>query len=298
MQDTRSRRLGLTKLELLVAAAFGLVIVGLSAMMLARHRENSQRVACINNLRVLGQAIHKYHEMTAEGENQRYLPPARIADGYATWAVLIAPHMIVKHPLHDWDKERSYFDQTDEVRQAALFAYLCPARRRPSVLSEAGDVRNDSHYPGALGDYGIVAGDGSVMPDWLSAKSNGAIVPAVNVKRKDDRIVFWEGVTGLNSLARGTQYTFLAGERHVSLDGFGQAASGDGSLYNGANPLSFARVAGPGFTLAPSMDAPVNKNFGSYHNGVVNFLMADTSYRSMTIDTSGAVLGQLARRGE
>ena len=81
-------------------------------MLLARHRESSQRVACINNLRVIGQAIYKYHEMTSEDEKQRYLPAARIADGYATWAVLIAPHMIAKHPLHEWDKQRSYFEQT------------------------------------------------------------------------------------------------------------------------------------------------------------------------------------------
>ena len=81
-------------------------------------------------------------------------------------------------------------------------------------------------------------------------------------------------------------------------DGFAQAAFGDGSLYNGANPLSFARGRAGVPVGDRRSDAPVNKNFGSYHNGVVNFLMADTSYRAMAIDTSGAVLGQLARRGE
>jgi Protein of unknown function (DUF1559) len=291
-------RRGLTKIELLVALAGGIVVIGLVAMFLARHRESSQRVACINNLRVIGQAIHAYHDASAADEKLRYLPPARIADGYATWAVLIAPHMIKSHPLHDWDKERTYFAQPDEVRRAALYAYLCPTRRRLSVVSEVGDVEKDTHFSGALGDYGIVAGDGSVMPDWLGENANGAIVSAVNVKRKDDRVVFWESVTGLNSLTRGTQYTFLVGERHVPIDGLGQASFGDGSLYNGANPASFARVAGPDFPLAPAMDAPFHKNFGSYHNGVVNFLMADTSYKTMTIDTSGTVLGQLARRGE
>lgn len=267
-------------------------------MLLAQHRENSQRVACINNLRVIGQAIYAYHEASAGDEKRRYLPPSHIADGYATWAVLIAPHMIKTHPLHDWDKDKSYFVQPEVVRQAALYAYLCPARRRQSAVSEAGDMDMDKHYPGAVGDYGIVAGDGSIMPDWLSEKANGAIIPAVNVKRKDDRIISWESATGLDSLTRGTQYTLLVGERHVPPTAFGDAALGDGSLYNGRNHASFARVAGPGFPLAPVFDAPVNKNFGSFHQGVTNFLMADTSYRSMTNDTSEAVLGQLSRRGE
>jgi len=288
----------LTKLEVLVAIALCLAALGFGAMFLARHRENSQRVACINNLRVIGQAIHAYHEASAGDEKNRFLPPARIADGYATWAVLIAPHMIKEHPLHQWDKQRSYFAQTDEVRQAALYAYFCPSRRRPIAISEAGDVENDKLFPGALGDYGIIAGDGSIMPDWLGDKANGAIVSAVNIKRKDDRIVSWESVTGLNSLVRGTQYTLLVSERHVPSYGFGDASQGDGSLYNGANPGSFARVAGPGFPIAASMDSPFNKNFGSYHNGICNFLMADTSFRSMTHETSEAVLGQLARRGD
>jgi prepilin-type processing-associated H-X9-DG protein len=46
------------------------------------------------------------------------------------------------------------------------------------------------------------------------------------------------------------------------------------------------------------MYAPFQRNFGSYHNGVCNFLMADTSVRTMTIDTSEFVLGEMARRGE
>jgi prepilin-type processing-associated H-X9-DG protein len=291
-------RYGLTKLEVLVAAFLCLIAAGFVAMLLARHRENSQRVACINNLRVIGQAIYAFHEASGADEKSRYFPPARIDDGYATWAVLIAPHMIKSHPLHEWDKERSYFAQSDEVRRAALFAYFCPARRRPEAISMAGDVFNDTHFPGALGDYGIVAGDGSVTPDWLGSKANGAIVAAVNVKRKGDRVVYWEGATGLDSLVRGSQYTLMIGEKHVPIDGFGDAAFGDGSLYNGANPASFARLAGPGFPLAASMDAPFKKNFGSYHNGTCNFLMADTSYRPMANETSEAVLGQLARRGE
>jgi prepilin-type processing-associated H-X9-DG protein len=78
----------------------------------------------------------------------------------------------------------------------------------------------------------------------------------------------------------------------------GEAEFGDGSLYNGQNPASYSRVGGVGFPLASSPTSPVNRNFGSYHNGVCNFLMADTSVRTMTTGTSEFMLGELARRGE
>jgi hypothetical protein len=118
------------------------------------------------------------------------------------------------------------------------------------------------------------------------------------IGRKDGRIVDWSSRTSLAMLTRGDSYTFLLGEKHVQEGHIGDAAFGDGSLYNGSHPASFSRVAGPGFPLARSIVDPVNANFGSYHNGICHFLMADTSVRPMTIDTSEDVLGQLARRGD
>jgi prepilin-type processing-associated H-X9-DG protein len=46
------------------------------------------------------------------------------------------------------------------------------------------------------------------------------------------------------------------------------------------------------------MDAPFNKNFGSAHSGVCQFLMADGSFRAMATVTSEVVLGEMARRAE
>jgi hypothetical protein len=84
----------------------------------------------------------------------------------------------------------------------------------------------------------------------------------------------------------------------VPLDHEGDAAFGDGSFYNGQHPASFSRVAGPGFPIAPSPNAPFNKNFGSAHNGICNFLLADSSRRALAINTSEHVLGEMARRGD
>jgi prepilin-type processing-associated H-X9-DG protein len=90
----------------------------------------------------------------------------------------------------------------------------------------------------------------------------------------------------------------LIGEKHVPPDGLGRADAGDGSLYDGQNPASCARVAGPGHGLAASVTEPFNNNFGSPHRGFCQFLYADGSVRPITVGINEAVLGQLARRGK
>ena len=175
--------------------------------------------------------------------------------------------------------------------------HFCPSRERTSGLSELGDLdAAGSHIAGGLGDYASVAGDGSV--DWTGAKANGALVTAVDLERAGSRIVAWKSLTSRASLKRGQGYTLLIGEKHVPIDQMGDAAVGDGSFYSGQHPASYARVIGPGFPLAPALDAPFNNNFGSYHTGICQFSMADGAVRSQTNERGVDVLAHLARRGD
>jgi prepilin-type processing-associated H-X9-DG protein len=252
---------------------------------------------CKNNLGKLGLAIRAYHDLSAADEKQQFFPPSRIADGYATWAVLIAPHLFKSHPLQKWDPQQSYFAQTKDVREATTIFQFCPTRVRLGSLSEIGDLdAAGNHVAGALGDYASVAGDGST--DWTGPNANGALVSAIDLERKGDRIVGWKSLTSVASLKRGQSYTLLIGEKHVPSDRMGDAAVGDGTLYSGQHPASFSRVLGVGFPLAAAIDAPFNHNFGSYHVGVCNFSMADGSVRALNNERGEAVLGHLARRGD
>src|SRR5262245_50275606 len=108
------QRRAITVLEVVVVLVLCIFTAGLAVMLLTRHRENAQQVQCRNNLRAIGEAFHAYHDASSAKEHLRHLPPARIAEGYATWAVLLAPHMVKEHPLHQWDKQLSYFAQKDE----------------------------------------------------------------------------------------------------------------------------------------------------------------------------------------
>jgi uncharacterized protein DUF1559 len=288
-----------TLFEVLVVLVVVVVAVGVGVMLLGRVRESAQQVQCRNNLRLIGKAFHAYHDASSPDEAARSLPPARLADGYATWAVFLAPYLMADHPLQHWDLQQAYFAQKQETREARMVMFFCPARTRSDTLSTAGDVdAANLLFPGGLGDYACVAGDGNELYLWTGPKANGALVIAEVVQRKGDRIVKWQSRTGLSSLKRGTSYTLLVGDKHVPDSHMGDAEFGDGSLYNGSNPASFSRVAGPGFPLTDDRDVPFNRNFGSYHHRVCQFLMADGSFKAMSVDTSELVLGQLARRGE
>jgi hypothetical protein len=308
----RARRPGFSRAELLIVLVIGLFLLGLGAMVLLRSQAAARRLGCANNLKQLGEATFRFQE--AKG----FLPPSRIAAGFATWAVLLAPYQERSegNPLRAWDMSRPYYEQTEEIRRAQVLWFYCPARREPPQLSTAGDVPRDGfprreHFAGALGDYGASAGDGT--------GAEGALVDAVVKLSPEHRVLNWHGQTvmvlveggkepvlqvgksdrapsPLKELKRGTSSTVLLGEKHVPWGAFGQTEKGDGSLCNGDYPDSYSRVGGVGFGLAQSANDPLNRNFGSAHPGICQFLMADGSVRPLANGISPEVLGKLMVR--
>jgi hypothetical protein len=291
------RRAAVTRFDVVVIV--GLFVLGgaVAAVLLARQRENGMRLQCMNNLRRIGDAVRSYHDTRLPDP---VLPPARIAPDYATWAFVIVPHLNAKTKQEDWDDSQSYFAQPSAIRETIEIAYFCPARSRSSWLSVSGDIdpATGEHVPGSVGDYAGVAGTGGPAHRWDGPDADGAIVLAEVEARQGERIVRWRGRTSLPQIeaARGQSNTLLIGEKHVPLGMFGQADAGDASIYDGQNPASATRVAGPGFGLAMSPDAPFNTNFGSFHPEICQFLLADGGVHAFRTDVTDTVLGHLARR--
>ena len=283
-----SRRPGLTLLELLVVFVLIVTLLGLGIMLLQRQRALGLRVQCMGNLKRLGEAVQAFHEHSAPEPGQRFLPAARIADGYATWAVLLGPHLFDEHPLLEWDVRKPYLGQPEKVRQAIVPAYFCPARDRPPFVSVGG----------ALGDYAAVYGDGDPAHPWNGPRANGPLILGDVIAKQGDLILQWRGRTSFADLARGLAYTLMIGEKHVPADRLGDPLAGDGPVYDGSAPAFSGRVGGPGYALAAGPTAPAGVVFGGSHPGVCLFVHADTSVRALAVDTDAAVLGRLCRRGE
>jgi Protein of unknown function (DUF1559) len=296
-------RKGVTVTEVVVVLVILLVLVGVVLAFLRKMRATADQAQCANNLRIIGEGAYEYaggfpREALEKFALNAPLPGARIADGYATWAVLLAPYIAGPSPLKDWDLRKPYAEQPAEIREAIVPLYFCPARNRSSFLSIKGGGPGGENIEGALGDYACASADGDPRFPFDSAKANGAIILGEVLQKKGDLILRWQSRTDYTSLQRGLSNTILIGDKFVPLDGLGQAAFGDGSLYNGGQPASFSRVGGPGFGLAPSAGDPFNKQFGSNHPGVCMFLMADDSVRPIANNISEEILGQLIRREE
>jgi hypothetical protein len=289
-------RRGLTRVDLLVVGLVLLTAIGILLALIPRARESSDRVQCAFNLKQIGDGVRRYHDRT------NTLPPARIADPYATWAVLLAADLKEKqpNPLQGWDLQKSYYAQPAAARETQIAVYYCPARRQPPQISTSGDVPGGNPggqlYAGALGDYACAAGDDSKDHHWAGPGANGPIILGEVLRQEGDRVLEWRSRTSLADLVNRESYTILIGDKHVPRGQFGAVSAGDGSLYNGEFPGSFSRVGGPGFGLARTPTDPYNRNFGSYHIDAVQFLMADGAAKAFTPDLDEAVLGRLTTR--
>jgi len=163
--------------------------------------------------------------------------------------------------------------------------------------------------PGALGDYAACNGDTDA--DFIIAP-NGALIqaevrytsgqlnplPSGQVLCSSPPCVVqeWKSRTRFAMVTDGTSNTFLIGEKHVRITSLG--SNEDTALYNGDRPDPTLRVAGPRFPLARSVNEAYNRQFGSYHPSICQFLFLDDSVRQLSVTTNGTVLGLLANRSD
>jgi prepilin-type N-terminal cleavage/methylation domain-containing protein len=286
--QTRPRRPGFTLVELIVVIAIIALLIALLLPAVQKVREAAARSQCANNLKQMGLAIHMYH-----GDKNR-IPPTRVSDIHATWAILILPYLEQGALYNQWNLPQPYYNQSDTARLTSVPLYFCPSRRQDGV-SIAGDQNDDlpdgvlgPFTPGALGDYGVCTGtdnnDGgeSLWPGAL----NGAFRAASDQTGKVlPKLTF-------ASIKDGLSNTFFVGEKQAQRGNFGTGPL-DCSLYNGDYWQCSSRSAGPNYPLAQSPD-DATVTFGSCHDGICQFVFGDGSVRPVQVSTNPAILALLA----
>jgi prepilin-type N-terminal cleavage/methylation domain-containing protein len=272
-------RAGFTLIELLVVIAIISLLVGLLMPAIQKARESASRISCANNLHQLGLAMANYISSFEQ------LPPSRLGDFQATWAVLLLPYMEQDNLYNQWVLQTTYYDQLDVARLGKVKGYYCPSRRSPTdipMASVSGDTPsfqpgNTTNVPGALGDYAANVGTtGSDYPG-PTGMPNGP---------------FQLGPRGvrLASITDGTSNTIMMGEKHVPLGKFGNGWW-DCSLYNGDYYPCSTRSGGIGYDIVTNRTS-TKWAFGSAHTGIVQFAFVDGSARAInaTIATTTMAL--------
>jgi prepilin-type N-terminal cleavage/methylation domain-containing protein/prepilin-type processing-associated H-X9-DG protein len=302
----RRQRIAFTLIELLVVIAIIAILIGLLLPAVQKVREAANRMSCQNNLKQIGIGCANYDAA------YKYLPPSRIRDHWATWAVCILPYIEQEAIYSQWDMQKQYYEQNALARESQVKMFYCPGRRSATVLSSAtanGDTPDNGSpstgfYPGACSDYAACAGD-KQYTQYLDfpGVANGAIVSAQNQTVMSGGLVIdWRGLVSIASISDGSSNTILAGDKHV-VTGSNGDRTGDRSMYNGDHEWSWVRVCGPGFPLAKgpndtSATGGAANVFGSNHARIVNFAFCDGSVRSISVNTDTTVLGLLARRDD
>ena len=319
----RGRR-GFTLIELLVVIAIIGILVSLIMPAVQQARAAARRTECLNNLKQLALAIHGFHDTEKAfpparliRNEQRQSTPIAIMSGLdePTWLVRILPWMEQSNLYSKWDLYTPYHTQQSEVRSLAVQSFLCPERNAGTkALQESSTVRISlpcgcaggvQTIPGGpVTDYVANHGDpspgfsGTLDDFYWGGKGTGVLISSRPVEGVDGKIrTGWSDRVAMRDITDGTSNTIMVGEPHIPADQL-QKAPWNGSAFYGRYLTNFARIGGPGIPLAHSPgDVRASAySFGSAHQGVVLFALADGSARPISTSLSTVVLSRLTNR--
>jgi prepilin-type N-terminal cleavage/methylation domain-containing protein len=296
-QASKQSRRAFTLIELLVVIAIIAILIGLLLPAVQKVREAAARIKCANNLKQLGLAMHNYHDATGK------FPYLRSGGGQNrhSWALLLTPYIEQDNVYRAMTTPITGVNMTDGVnnltstnqqivdaRSAVVSVYLCPSRRGGGQLTPI-DPGNLT-VTGQPNDYAASTGDTNVVPTTGVFKfDNGSFT---QLKEKGNRI---------SAITDGTSNTIMIGEKHIrqsNPDGLTPPGTlydpnVDIIAYSAGIQASLHRRGGPSWPLAQAPTTKQNMQFGSWHTGIVQFVLGDGSVRGFRTSLPGTTLGYL-----
>ena len=271
---------GFTLVELLVVIAIIGILIALLLPAIQAAREAARRTQCANHLKQIGLAAHGF-----ENTHKEIVPTHLVGLGFATWNVMLLPFLEENVLYQDANVETQYYSLPEAVRHQQVAIYYCPSRRALPRLSykhpddPLGDARHPAmeHHAGALTDYAMCGGDGSIFP-WNGAAgcaydkrtfsfcyndSNGYSrstndyhraskvtgILSGNIDEGTGHYTGWELYRKVSHITDGLSNTLMVGEKHAREEDLGRPDRGDGSYFTDERPANTVRLAGPGWEM-------------------------------------------------
>lgn len=248
---SRSRRTGITLVEVLVVIAVIAVMIAMLVPARRRVRESASRVACMDNLRQIIMAFHAYQNIARPAPDSaspslKWFPPGCIGPGNApqerlSWAVALLPYLDENALYRQINLEVGYSDNKAAVEKVAP-VFCCPEAKRS----------NAANYYVALAGLGKEA----------AARAAGAI---------GNGFMGYDRLTSMATIADGTANTIALME--IS-SGIGSWAMGGPSTLRGIT----------------STDLPLTGNHANTGKSGTNVAMADASVRFLDASVEFRVL--------
>lgn len=283
----KARARGFTLIELLVVIAIIAILIGLLLPAVQKVREAAARTTCKNNLHQLGIALLNHHDTAGN------FPYLRSGGGQNrhTWALQLLPYMeqepvyfTFKFPISGVSQTDGFNNLTSTdpkivgARTQTVLSFLCPLRHSSGSLSP---ITSGSTVLGLPSDFAASVGDSGTVP------TNGAF-QMVNSNHT-------ASILRIPDFTDGMSNTLFLGEKHIQR-GLINDPTTDGLIYSASDTQTYLRRAGASNPLALSPTVVASTQFGSWHEGMCQFVFGDASVRAVKNSIAGSVLALLSNR--